>query len=438
MRTPILALPLLALAACTDRPLQTTDADTTGSSTSAAPTTEAPTTTAPGTTTGVTTTSTASTTGVDDTTTTGTTAPVDTTATATTAPDGPPSTCGPPCDATWEHFGDLNIDAAGDFSCLTRVHGNLTIAAQSAPAVVATLANLRTVDENLYIASHPLTDLSTFACVTDLGQLSLTGMPQLTDLSALAGLRSAASIHFQDLGLTALPTFAPDFTGIYGLTLRDNPKLTDLSAASSWGPLPDGTLGLLLERNTALTSLAGLAGLIAASAPNQLQLQLIDHPKLTSLAGLEAATDVYLYLKQLPALTDLDPLKNVVSATYIVLSGIPLVKDLSGLSNLVEAADLQIGDCGDQNSDGLAGLTSLAGLDSLVHTSSLSLLNNAGLASLDGAPKLTSVDVSVIAVNNPALTQKAYDAFLSQLGGPPLEDCLGGWDTCQCFILMPW
>ncbi len=49
------------------------------------------------------------------------------------------------------------------------------------------------------------------------------------------------------------------------------------------------------------------------------------------------------------ALTDLDPLKNVVSATYIVLSGIPLVKDLSGLSNLVEAADLQIGDCGDQN-----------------------------------------------------------------------------------------
>lgn len=435
MRTP-LALALLALAACTDRPLQTTD-DGTGT-TDAPPTTGAPTTsgTPPGTTT------TGTTTGVDDTTTTtgSTTTPVDTTMAATTAapPDGPPSTCGPRCDVTWEHFGDLNIDGAGDFSCLTRVHGHLALSAQSAPEVVATLANLRVVDGTLNVSSPPLTDLSSFACLEDAEELLLIGMPQLTDLSPLAGLRSAPYIYLQDLGISALPTFAPDFSGIDSLALRDNPNLIDLSAASSWGPHTNNGLTLVLEHNAALPSLAGLAGLVAANAPNNLSLQLIDHPKLTSLAGLEAATSVDLHFKRLPALADLAPLKSVVTGGYILLSDIPLVKDLSGLSALSSVFDLQIGDCADQDGGGLDGLTSLAGLDSLTTADSFALLNNAGLASLDGAPKLTFIDISFSAVNNPALTQKAYDAFLAQLAAPPLENCLGGWDTCQCFILMPW
>ena len=428
MRTPILALPLLALAARTDRPLQTTADGTTGSSatdTSAAPTTTDPTaTTDPTSTTGTT-----GITGADDTTS------VDTTSTATTTPDGPPSTCGPPCDASWEHFDNLNVADGVDYACLTRVHGDLSVAGPLGPETLASLANIRQVDGFVQIDTQPLTDLAPFACLEQIGGIVLIDMPQLTDLSALGNLHSAGSFGLNGTGVAALPKLADDFTGLYNLWLNDNPALTDLSAASTWGTADD-QVKITLTANPGLTALTGLAGLVDGPAVKVITIK--DMPALTSLTGLEPLDLAALDLRNLPALPKLDALGQLKTSYRISLSDLPKVSDLSGLANLETAAELMLGDCADMSAPGLAGLTSLAGLDSLTDLGALGLANNVNLESLDGAPKLTSIVQGFTAVNNPALTQKAYDALLSQLAAPPLEDCLGDWNSCDCFQIMPW
>lgn len=434
MRTPILALPLLALAACPDRPLQTTDDGTTGTA-GTTTTTGAPTTTDTPATTDAT--SPGGTTGVDDTTssTGSTTAPVDTTSTATTT-TGPPSTCGPPCDATWEHFGDLDVFTDADLACLTHVHGKVYLGQSAGPATVASLANLQRIDGGLVIDSvDGLTDLTMFACLEQADALVLIELPELADLSAMSKLEALGLLQLTDTGVAALPTFAPGFAGVHHIDLRGNPVLADLSAAATWLP-DDESLSVTITDSPALTSLAGLGAL--AVTPLQKTITLKDLPFLKSLAGLEPLNDAALYLARLPALTDLDALEQMTTAQRITLIDLPQVTHLGGLSNLQGAAELMIGDCADMAAEGMAGLTSLAGLDSLTDLGALGLANNLNLESLDGAPKLTSIVQGFTAVNNPALTQKAYDALLSQLAAPPLEDCLGDWNSCDCFQILPW
>lgn len=434
MRTVRLApLALAALTACTDRPLQTSDGTDGGStgdpvaSTSGAtanPTTSATSDDPPtGTTTGAPDTTTTST-GPDTSASSGTTMP---------PPDGPPSTCGPPCAATWEHFGDLDVDSfVADLSCLTRVHGKLTTWHDSDPAVVASLANLQQVDGQLWLFHGTHTDLAPFACLGHVDELHLRA-PQLTDL-ALPKLAHATTIQLSDVASTGLPKLAPGFTGLERLEMYDVSNLVDLSETANWGvPAPNFTL--ILGGNSGFTDLAGLAPLLVGNT--HLWAQLIDQPNLTSLAGLEAVTDADFYFSNLPALTSLDALKNVKTAS-ITLIDLPLVQDLSGLSGLEIAYDLSIGDCVNFGTGGMDGLTSLAGLDNLTSVLRFALANNDKLASLDGAPKLTSVPETFNAVNNAALTQQAYDKFLAQLAPAPQQDCYGSWDQCPCFEILPW
>ena len=76
------------------------------------------------------------------------------------------------------------------------------------------------------------------------------------------------------------------------------------------------------------------------------------------------------------------------------------------------------------------------GLDSLTTANRLLLTNNENLASLAGAPLLTTV-YSLTAIANPKLTQAAIDTFVSQLDQPP-DGCSGDWDQCTCFEFLPW
>ena len=71
-------------------------------------------------------------------------------------------------------------------------------------------------------------------------------------------------------------------------------------------------LTVLLEGNAKLTSLAGLGPLLSTPGLSDIYVQVIEHPALTSLAGLESITDASLYLKGLPALPNLDPLKKLI------------------------------------------------------------------------------------------------------------------------------
>lgn len=438
MRTARLApLALATLIACSARSLQTSDGTDGGS-------TDDPIGSTSGTATNPTTGSTGSTgEPPSDTTTTttttgtpGTTTGADSSSSASTTmppPDGPPSTCGPPCPATWEHFGDLDVDSfTEDLSCLTRVHGRLTTWEDADLAVVASLANLRQVDGQLFISHGTHTDLAPFACLEHVGEIFLIAA-QLTDLS-LPKLVHASTIHLANVASTGLPKLAPGFTGLERLELFSAAKLVDLSEAANWGAAA-ASFTLLIDGDAAFTDLNSLAPLLVGNT--YLWAQIIDHPQLTSLAGLEAVTEGNFYVAKLPALASLDALKNLKTAS-ITLIDLPLIQDLSGLAGLEIAHDLSIGDCVNFGTGGMDGLTSLAGLDNLKTVLRLALANNDQLASLDGAPKLTSVSEALNAVNNPALMQKAYDKFLAQLNPAPQEDCYGDWDQCPCFEILPW
>lgn len=442
MRPYFLVLPaLVALPACTARPFQTsdgTDRATAMTSESNATTGDTGATSGPGTTSEAPSDTTTTGTVTTDPGTTGpvTTGPDPSTSGTTSPPAGPPSTCGPQCDATWEHFGDLNVDAfAGDLSCLTRVHGDVTTWQDADPAVIASLANLQQVDGTFWLSYPSLTDLSTFACLERVDQLNIGGAPQLVDVS-LPRLVHAPSIALGGLGMTKLPTFAAEFEGLSWLSLQNNADLVDLTPAATWGAVTP-PLSLNLYGNAQLTSLAGLDALIASNGDAELYLQLIDNAKLASLAGVEPTTSGYFYLADLPALTSLAGLHNLASAD-ITLIDLPLVTDLSGLSGLKTAGQLMIGDCVNNGTGGMDGLTSLAGLDNLTQVSDLALANNDNLESLDGAPKLTQIFNAFNAVNNANLSQKTYDSFLTQLAMPPGQDCYGGWDVCPCFQILPW
>lgn len=439
-RTRLTVTLVLGLSACTARPLDnttdsTTDASSSSSSPSSSATSDAATTTATATTSASTSTSDAST--ATATSTSGTT-----NASTSTTSGGPPSECGPPCAETWEIVGDLDISSWGDppivFDCLTSVQGTLTIEEDVSPNILASLANLRKVANGLLIYPQAeLTDLDFLSCLEETAGLEISGTPKLADLGGLSHLRISPWIHLRGLPITGLPSFAPDFAGISDLTLADNPALTDLGVASTWG-LGGDYLRVNLDNNAGLTSIAGLKDLVAALGPVPFHLQITDHPALTSLTGLEPLTTMgELWLSGLPKVEDLAPLKNLTSADAITLDEIPKLTSLADLAALTSTFQLTLGDCVNQGQGGLDGLTSLAGLEGLTTAQLLGIANNDGLTSLDGAPKLTSVNFLAV-TGNAALTQKAHDAFLAQLAFTPNDECFGPWDQCQCFQLMPW
>ena len=113
----------------------------------------------------------------------------------------------------------------------------------------------------------------------------------------------------------------------------------------------------------------------------------------------------------------------------IHLDGLPQLGSLHGLHNLKTMTDsLELGTCG-SIFGGVKGLTSLAGLDSLAATKGLVLAANAGLTTLDGAPKLQQIG-TLQAFDNPLLPPAAIDALLAQLDAPPQTKCVD--DQCDC------
>jgi hypothetical protein len=425
----------LCLAACSDRPALTTSDETTttttdtttttATATSSTPTTGLSTSTA--TTDAITTdaittdaiTTDAITTDAITTDSTGTTTDATTGTTTTGVIPGPPSECGPPCAETWELGGDLIIGTEpADYACLTHVHGDVR-AWEDNPAAVATLVNLVRVDGELSVFQQlGLPDLSTFACVREVGWLHLSSMPQIVDLAPLDGLRVAPIVELRDLGITALPLFAPDYAGIEGLSLIANPALIDLGPAAGWPLAADG-FSLYIESSLALTSIADLAGLITEADGPGLSVSLRDLPALESLAGLETITGAGgVSLSGLPKITDLAELASLVTSDFLSLDDLPGLTSLTGLGALKTVIGLSLGTCADFT--GLDGLTSLAGLDSLQSVEVLSIHYNDNLASLTGAPMLTQVStLELDLLENPMLTQAELDAFIAQLDQPP-------------------
>jgi hypothetical protein len=190
------------------------------------------------------------------------------------------------------------------------VAGSLRIAGDVPAEVLVGLADLRRVTGTLFLVDNGvLGELDVFSRLEQVDTLILRRATALTDLGGLAGLKSARVVELCELGITALPSFAPDFTGIARLDLCDNSALTDLSAASSWGvgPEPD-SLTFFFTGNDALSSLAGLSGLVEDLGDRPLDARLWNNPELASLAGLSATNLSFLSVMSAPKLTDLEGL----------------------------------------------------------------------------------------------------------------------------------
>ncbi|MCY1054237.1 hypothetical protein [Nannocystis sp. SCPEA4] len=349
--------------------------------------------------------------------------------------DEPAAGCGPPCTGHSTHEAAVFLQGTGaNFSCVKKIEGTLYIGADADPAEIASLASLVEVDGDVTIAGNlALTDLVGLECLQDVHSLKITGMPQLSDLGALARLRSAPVLELEGLGITALPQFAPEFAGLSMLALSNNPALVDLHAAATWGAGPG--LELTIGNNALLPTLVGLSGLLADNGANPVGIRLEDLPKLTSLAGLEPVVAADLHFERLPQVSDFEPLGGLTVGGQITFNRMPAIVDLGGLDNLTSVGTFTIGECVHPGSGGMDSLKSLAGLDRLVSIDHFALANNDKLISLAGAPKLAELD-AFAAANNPILSLAAYESFVAGFDPTP-SGCMGDLERCPCFNINP-
>ena len=456
-RAAILGYVLMFAAACTDRPLTTGSDGSTGSATSTGepttgtgePTPTSTDTSATSGTTDVTTSEPATTTGSPVVTTdepgTTTGGPIETTGTSTgdTGSDFPAPACPSLCERTTVHEGDLSIkpgDSTVDLVCVTRVVGTLRVSGALDEAALAGLSGLEQVDGLLRIeGSELLTGLAPFACLREADELQLIDLPNLVDVSALSGLTSVGKFGMYRTGASTVPALSGEQLGLHTLELIGDPALEDLAALATWTASEDG-LTVTLDDLPALTSIAGLADLLADSAGTTQSVAIAGTPKLASLTGLEPlVTPQWIFLDDLPLISDLGPLAQLELIGTLSLNGMPLVKSFEGLGKLKQTGWLILGGCinGGPDAGGMAGLTSLAGLDSLAQLGTLGVANSSKLSSLTGAPALAGKLEELHLVNNPQLDQADVDAFITQLGQQPETSCLGDWNTCGCIFLMP-
>ena len=456
----LLGCALITTAACSDRPAMTGTEGTTGSaaSTGAEPSSgDVPT----GPTVGATDTSATSETAgvtIEPTTASTTGEPVDTTrgppGTTSTGVDGTTSTgadettgelpapaCPSPCERGLTHEGDLSIkpgDSTADLVCVTRITGDLLIFGDVDDATLVNLSGLEQVDGLLRIQDNNLlTGLAPFACLREVDGLLLGSLPALVDVSALEGLEKLGRFSMFLTG-APLPKLTGQPLGLHTLELTSHPTLADLDALATWTAGGE-TLEVTLQDMPALGDVSGLAGLLAdpAVAPG---IYFHGLPKLPSLAGLESVvTASWMILEDLPLIADLNPLAKLESAGQLGLLGMPLVKSLKGLGKFKTAQWLFLGGCvnGWPESGGMAGLTSLAGLDALTSVEVLAVVNSPKIDSLAGAPALKGVQQGLHLINDPQLVQADVDALVTQLGQPPQEQCFGGWDKCPCIEIIP-
>lgn len=395
---------------------------------------------------------------IDETTTTATGTTSGTTTPDASSTTGPEPLCGPPCDDPWVHRGDLFIDDRTDLSglrCLVEVTGSLELA-NGQPTPPAELASLRRIGESLDAGGQDaLTSLAGLECLESVGALSLTKNPALADISALAGLERVTSIRMWSSPLVTDLSPLDGVAGLRGIHLRDMSGVPRL-------PIPgdDAMLwSLRLEQCHALTDLDAIAG-VSADPTSGIEVELIDLPKLASIAGLAdkwgdqfsvrarslpALTSLHglegledgdygqIVLRDLPQIADLEPLAGLERIGGLHLDGMPKVKTLAPLAGLRKITDLTVGSCSDLNQGtGMDGLTTLAPLDDLESLSWLYIARNDALTELPQFAALNFDLGNATLIDNPAVPEAEVAAFTDEHAScaqPPM--------SCICFEDAP-
>jgi hypothetical protein len=244
-------------------------------------------------------------------------------------------------------------------------------------------------------------DLSVGDEITSLAGLErlerLEGTLTLTlDVPSLAPIASLTSVQ----ELVVNEATSTTLTGLEGLTsapvitIRDNPRVTDLSALNH---ISGELESLRVSGNPMLSSLSGLGGITGVTG----DLTVRDNELLQTLAGFEGVTHVggSVVLEKLPALTNVDALSSLTEVGGDLIIGYDLGDtDLTFLTNL----------------DGLSQLVSVGGELAVRKTSvsTLAPLANVeavGWVTIDENSSLTSVGGAFDKVTYMPGTVRFYD-----------------------------
>lgn len=235
----------------------------------------------------------------------------------------------------------------------------------------------------------------------------LTPRPQHDHGSWVVSLLLAASVLFSVFALPATGAIDPDFIPVRDPNAEVAPIVTDIGLASAIRKQLDITdksqaltvadLEKLTELNTSNLGISSLAGLEHATNLTELYLHRNAITDLTPLTGLTNLTRLHLYDNRI---SDLTPLKGLTNLTHLWLGewnrNSNRISDLTPLKGLTNLTSLALG--GNQISD-LTPLKSLTNLISL-HLTHNKIRDISPLASLTRLTQL-SIDYNPIANIDP-------------------------------------
>ena len=298
------------------------------------------------------------------------------------------------------------IDEA-PLSSLRDVNGGVEVYGASSP-VANPLAGFTALEEttHLRLQGLSLSDLEPLAHLKHIG--AETSPLYSVPIDAVAGGHTGALEIVRCTGLSSLRGLGA-LQSVLGIVLEDNPDLQSLAGLEQL----DAT-ALLRSTNCPLLDLAGLSGIavsqleIEASALTRLEglgdasalesLRLRGNESLVYLEGGQMPANLIdLALVDNPRLLSLSGLQRLHSAQTIIISsgeGVSELRSLDGLSGLQQVGTLQL--------QGQSSLSDLSGLDALEQASALALYGCSSLVSVEGLARLTSTDRLTL-MGSPAL-----------------------------------
>lgn len=279
--------------------------------------------------------------------------------------------------------GDVNVANQSELDALQgceEITGSLNILTFEG-ADLAPLASLRVVGEALFLGAQQEDPVSDDPEEQLLASEQYQALQEVGFLESLNGLQALESV---------------DRLYLTGVLVADLTGLTSLRSISS---------GMVVSSSKNLRDLSGLEA--ATAIPT---VWVADCVAITSLTGLELDTSRHsIILEQLPALTNIDALADILSFDALIIDG----TGLEALPNFsyFAAFDIRI--------SGNPALSDVSGLGQLGGARTLSLIGNSSLRALPALSELGWLETLVVAYNDaleeltldfPALQPPSFDA----------------------------
>ncbi|MFC3151461.1 hypothetical protein ACFOEK_10525 [Litoribrevibacter euphylliae] len=279
------------------------------------------------------------------------------------------------------------VVSVSESNCLEQPwQGNYTITSQQD---ITALEGYTSVTGTLRIGSYStpstgLTELTGLECLNTVGALNVLSNPDLTSLNGLNGLKTITGSLIIDSN-TALSS------------LSDLSQLISVSSIS-------------ISQNDVLANLSGLENVAEV-----LEIDLYSMPALSDVSAI-AGTKVLnkLRLRSLSALTALPAFTQLNNSMWLEVSGNSSLQSLAGLEQLSQASVVSI-----SNND---ALTDLSGLSCLTSATSFGLVSNDNLRNLVGVEQLSAVTTLTIQDHQNLTSLEGLSGLNSIFNGMSLLD----------------